>query len=161
MAKKGAARIAVGADHAGYAVKERIKETLQKDGFEVIDFGTHTGESVDYPDYAQQVARSVSQAESNRGVLVCGTGLGMAITANKFRGIRAATCNDTYTARRAAEHTDANVLCVGARVVDADHAVAIVQEWLKGKFGGGRHQRRIDKIAELERGQPVPLSGTK
>ena len=155
MAKKGATRIAVAADHAGYAVKERIKETLQKDGFEVIDFGTHTGESVDYPDYAQQVARSVSQAESNRGVLVCGTGLGMAITANKFRGIRAATCNDTYTARMAAEHTDANVLCVGARVVDADHAVAIVHEWLKGKFGGGRHQRRIDKIAELERGQPA------
>jgi len=155
MAKKSGIRIAVGADHAGYAVKERIKEALQKDGLEVIDFGTHTGESVDYPDYAQQVARSVSQAESNRGVLVCGTGLGMAITANKFRGIRAATCNDTYTARMAAEHTDANVLCVGARVVDADHAVAIVHEWLKGKFGGGRHQRRIDKIAELERGQPA------
>jgi len=155
MAKKGATRIAVGADHAGYQVKERIKEELQKQGFEVIDFGTHTGESVDYPDYALQVARSVSQAESNRGVLVCGTGLGMAITANKFRGIRAATCNDTYTARMAAEHTDANVLCVGARVVDADHAVAIVHEWLKGKFGGGRHQRRIDKIAELERGQPA------
>jgi ribose 5-phosphate isomerase B len=154
MAQKNPVRIAVGADHAGYAVKERVKEELQKDGYEVIDFGTHTGESVDYPDYAQQVARSVAQAETSRGVLVCGTGLGMAITANKFRGIRAATCNDTYTARMAAEHTDANVLCVGARVVDADHAVAIVHEWLKGKFGGERHQRRIDKIAELER-QPA------
>jgi ribose 5-phosphate isomerase B len=154
MVQKNPVRIAVGADHAGYAVKERIKEELQKDGYEVIDFGTHTGESVDYPDYAQQVARSVAQAETSRGVLVCGTGLGMAITANKFRGIRAATCNDTYTARMAAEHTDANVLCVGARVVDADHAVAIVHEWLKGKFGGERHQRRIDKIAELER-QPA------
>jgi ribose 5-phosphate isomerase B len=154
MAQKNPVRIAVGADHAGYAVKERIKEELQRAGYEIIDFGTHTGESVDYPDYAQQVARSVAQAETGRGVLVCGTGLGMAITANKFRGIRAATCNDTYTARMAAEHTDANVLCVGARVVDADHAVAIVHEWLKGKFGGERHQRRIDKIAELER-QPA------
>ncbi|MBI2956616.1 MAG: ribose 5-phosphate isomerase B [Acidobacteria bacterium] len=155
MAKKGYSRIALAADHAGYQVKERIKETLQQEGFEVIDFGTHTAESVDYPDYAKLVAQSVSQAESDRGVLVCGTGLGMAITANKFRGIRAATCNDAYTARMAAEHTDANVLCVGARVVDADHAVAIVREWLKGKFGGGRHQRRIDKIAEIERAQPA------
>ena len=139
MAKKSAARIALGADHAGFQVKERLKEELQKEGFEVIDFGTHTADSVDYPDYARLVARSVSQAESSRGVLVCGTGIGMAITANKFRGIRAATCNDTYTARMAAEHTDANVLCVGARVVDGDHAVAIIREWLKTKFGGGRH----------------------
>jgi len=158
MAKKNAPRIAVGADHAGFQVKERVKEELQKEGFEVIDFGTHTGDSVDYPDYARLVARSVSQAESNRGVLVCGTGIGMAITANKFRGIRAATCNDTYTARMAAEHTDANVLCVGARVVDADHAVAIVREWLKAKFTGGRHQRRIDKISEIDRCQSPTLS---
>ncbi len=156
MAKKSAPRIALGADHAGFQVKERVKEELQKEGFEVIDFGTHTTDSVDYPDYARLVARSVSQAESSRGVLVCGTGIGMAITANKFRGIRAATCNDTYTARMASEHTDANVLCVGARVVDADHAVAIVREWLKTKFGGGRHQRRIDKISDIDRCQSVP-----
>ena len=156
MVAKGRGRIALGADHAGYQVKDRIKELLQRKGFEVIDFGAHSDESVDYPDYARLVAQSVSQAESNRGILVCGTGLGMAMTANKFRGIRAATCNDTYTARMAAEHTDANVLCVGARVVDADHALAIVQEWLKGKFGGGRHQRRIDKITDLERSLPVP-----
>ena len=153
MAKKGVPRIAVGADHAGFQVKERVKEELQKEGFEVIDFGTHTTDSVDYPDYARLVAQSVSQAESNRGILVCGTGIGMAITANKFRGIRAATCNDTYTARMAAEHTDANVLCVGARVVDGEHAIAIVREWLKTKFGGGRHQRRIDKISEIDRCQ--------
>lgn len=157
--KKGVRRIALGADHAGYAVKERIKSLLQKEGYEVLDFGTHAEESVDYPDFASAVAQCVSQAESDRGVLVCGTGIGMAITANKFHGIRAATCNDTYTARMAAEHTDANVLCVGARVVDADHAVAIVREWLKAKFGGGRHQRRIDKIAELERGQ-APVETT-
>ncbi len=157
MIEKGA-RIALGADHAGFQIKDRIKETLQKQGYEVIDFGTHSEESVDYPDYARQVAQSVSQAESDRGILVCGTGLGMAVTANKFRSIRAATCNDTYTAHMAAEHTDANILCVGARVVDADHAVAIVAEWLKGKFGGGRHQRRIDKITEIERSLPVPAS---
>ncbi len=155
MAKKSAPRIALAADHAGFQVKERVKEELQKEGFEVIDFGTHTTDPVDYPDYARLVARSVSQAESSRGVLVCGTGIGMAITANKFRGIRAATCNDTYTARMAAEHTDANVLCVGARVVDADHAVAIVREWLKTKFTGGRHQRRIDKISDIDRCQSV------
>lgn len=146
-------RIALGADHAGYQVKERIKEILKEKGYDVIDFGTHATESVDYPDYAKLVAQSVAQAESARGILVCGTGLGMAMAANKFRGIRAATCNDTYTARMAAEHTNANVLCVGARVVDADHALAIVKEWLKAKFGGERHQRRIDKITELEREQ--------
>ncbi len=158
MGEKTVRRLALGADHAGYAVKDRIKEILQKQGYEVIDFGVHASDSVDYPDYAKQVAQSVSQAESDRGVLVCGTGIGMAITANKFRGIRAATCNDTYTARMAAEHTNANVLCVGARVVDADHAVAIVKEWLKTPFGGGRHQRRLDKIAELERGQAGVLT---
>lgn len=153
MAEKGERRIALGADHAGYQVKERIKRSLQEKGFEVIDYGTHADEAVDYPDYAKRVAQSVAQAESARGILVCGTGLGMAMTANKFRGIRAATCNDTYTARMAGEHTNANVLCVGARVVDADHAIAIVKEWLKAKFGGERHQRRIDKITEIERDQ--------
>ncbi|MFQ5776450.1 MAG: ribose 5-phosphate isomerase B [Terriglobia bacterium] len=156
MGEKGTQRIALGADHAGYQVKDRIKAQLQREGFEVIDFGAHAGDSVDYPDFARQVASSVAQAESDRGVLVCGTGLGMAITANKFRGIRAATCNDTYTARMAAEHTDANVLCVGARVVDADHAVAIVREWIRGKFSGGRHQRRLDKICAIERASTAP-----
>ncbi|MEE9236152.1 MAG: RpiB/LacA/LacB family sugar-phosphate isomerase, partial [Candidatus Acidoferrales bacterium] len=103
-----ARRIALGADHAGHKVKDRIKELLQQKGYEVIDFGAHSEESVDYPDYARLVAQSVAQAESDRGILVCGTGLGMAIAANKTQGIRAATCNDTYTARMAAEHTDAN-----------------------------------------------------
>jgi len=159
MADKGLRRVAVGADHAGYPIKDRIKDLLQKKGYEVIDFGAHSAESVDYPDYAKQVAQCVAQAQCERGVLVCGTGLGMAIAANKIQGIRAATCNDTYTARMAAEHTDANVLCVGARVVDADHAVAIVEEWLKGKFGGGRHQRRIDKITDLERDSALSRHG--
>lgn len=153
MGEKTAQRISLGADHAGYQVKERIKDALQHKGCDVIDFGTHAGESVDYPDFARLVARSVSRAETQRGILVCGTGIGMAITANKFRGIRAATCNDTYTARMAGEHTNANVLCIGARVVDGDHAVAIVEEWLRAKFTGERHQRRLDKITDVEREQ--------
>ncbi|MBI4462569.1 MAG: ribose 5-phosphate isomerase B [Acidobacteria bacterium] len=132
-------------------MKERIKEFLQKAGYEVIDFGTHSDESVDYPDYSLPVAQSVSSAEADRGILVCGTGIGTAMTANKIPGIRAANCNDTYTARMAAEHNDANVLTVGARVVDADHAIAIVKEWLNTTFQGGRHQRRIDKITQVER----------
>lgn len=144
-------RYAIGADHAGYEVKNLIKEYLQKKGCEVIDFGTHSAESVDYPDYARQVAESVTNAEAQRGILVCGTGIGMGISANKIRGIRAATCNDTYTARMAAEHNDANVLCVGARVVHSDVALAIVKEWMKYEFLGDRHQRRIDKIREMER----------
>lgn len=151
MADRVARRIALGADHAGYQVKERIKELLQKLGHEVIDFGTHSEESVDYTDYAQQVARSVASAEVDRGVLVCGTGIGTAMVANKFPGIRAANCNDTYTARMAKEHNDANVLTVGARVVDADHAIAIVKEWLNARFEGGRHQRRLNKITDIER----------
>ena len=146
-----ATRFAMGADHAGYEVKNQIKEYLQEKGYEVVDYGTHSAESVDYPDYARQVAQSVSNAEVERGILVCGTGIGMSITANKVRGIRAATCNDTQTARLAAEHNDANVLCVGARVVHSDVAMAIVKEWLKYEYLGGRHQRRLDKIAELER----------
>ena len=144
-------RFAIGADHAGYEVKDLIKEYLQQQGCEVIDFGTHSDDSVDYPDYARQVAESVANAEVERGILVCGTGIGMGIAANKVRGIRAATCNDTYTARMAAEHNDANVLCVGARVVHSDVAMAIVKEWMKYDFKGDRHQRRLDKIAELER----------
>jgi len=151
MAEKALKRIAIGADHAGYPVKERIKATLQQTGYEVIDFGTHAGDSVDYPDYARLVAQSVSRAETPRGVLVCGTGVGMAIAANKFRGIRAATCNDTYTARMAGEHNNANILCVGGRIVDGEYAVAIVNEWLNARFGGARHQRRVDKIMDMER----------
>jgi ribose 5-phosphate isomerase B len=157
MAEQALIRIALGADHAGYSVKERIKEDLQASGYEVIDFGTHAGDSVDYPDYARPVAQSVSGAETSRGILVCGTGVGMAITANKFRGIRAATCNDTYTARMAGEHNNANILCVGGRIVDADHAVAIVNEWLKARFGGERHQRRVDKIMDMEREHATPV----
>ena len=146
-----ATRFAMGADHAGYELKNQIKEYLQEKGCEVVDYGTHSAESVDYPDYARQVAQSVSNAEVERGILVCGTGIGMAITANTVRGIRAATCNDTQTARLAAEHNDANILCVGARVVHPDVTMAIVKEWLKHEFQGERHQRRLDKITELER----------
>ncbi len=144
-------RYAIGADHAGCEVKNNIKEYLQSKGCEVVDFGTHSTESVDYPDFARQVSESVANAECQRGILVCGTGIGMAIAANTVRGIRAATCNDTYTAQVAAEHNDANVLCVGARVVHSDVALAIVKEWRKYEYKGDRHQRRLDKISAIER----------
>jgi len=157
MTTKTSRRIALGADHAGYQVKERIKEFLQKSHYEVIDFGAHSAESVDYPDYALRVAESVASAEAERGVLVCGTGIGTAMTANKIPGIRAANCNDTYTARMATEHNNANVLAVGARVVDANHAVAIVKEWLNARFQGGRHQRRLEKIAAIERNHALAV----
>lgn len=157
MTTKSIRRVALGADHAGYKVKERIKEFLQKAHYEVIDFGTHSEESVDYPDYSVPAGRAVAAAEADRAILVCGTGIGTAMAANKIPGIRAANCNDTYTARMAAEHNDANVLTVGARVVDADHAVAIVKEWLSARFQGGRHQRRLEKIAQIER--PPALMG--
>ena len=142
-----------GSDHAGLRLKDRLVGLLRDLGDEVVDLGTHTEESVDYPDFALQVAQGVSNAEVERGILVCGTGIGMAITANKVRGIRAATCHNPRTARMAAEHNDANILCVGARVVEANVAIEIVKEWLKHEYLGGRHQRRLDKIAEMERTQ--------
>lgn len=143
-------RIAIGADHAGFHIKEVIKEFLEKQGHAVEDAGTWSEESVDYPDYARKVAEQVAQGRAPLGILVCGTGIGMAIVANKVAGIRAATAHDAMTARAAREHNDANVLTLGGRVVDSDHAIEIVREFLGAAFAGGRHQRRIEKIAELD-----------
>ncbi len=143
--------IALGADHAGFHIKEVIKDFLEKQGYAVDDAGTWSEESVDYPDYARRVADRVAQGRAPLGILVCGTGIGMAIAANKVEGIRAATAHDAMTARAAREHNDANVLTLGGRVVDPEHAVEIVREFLGATFAGGRHQRRIDKIAEIDR----------
>ncbi len=143
-------RIAIGADHAGFHAKETVKKFLQQAGYEVDDMGTSSEESVDYPDYARQVAERVASGQDQLGILACGTGIGMAITANKVPGIRAATAHDTMTARLAREHNDANVLTFGGRVVDDSTALEIVRTFLNTPFGGGRHQRRIDKIAELD-----------
>ena len=143
-------RIAIGADHAGFAVKQAIKKHLEQAGYNVDDVGTESEESVDYPEFARTVAEKVAGGMAQLGVLVCGTGMGMAIAANKVPGIRAAVAHDKMTARLAREHNDANVLTLGARVVDPSQAVEIVREFLDAQFAGGRHQRRIDKIAEMD-----------
>lgn len=143
-------KIAIASDHAGYRLKTEVAALVNRLGHEVTDFGTHSEESVDYPDFAVKVARAVSQGESDRGILVCGTGLGMSIAANKVKGIRAVTCGDTFSARASREHNDANVLCLGARVTGSGLALDIVKTWLETEFLGGRHARRVQKISELE-----------
>lgn len=144
-------KIAVGSDHAGFRLKGEIIAFLRAQGLEVIDMGTSGEESVDYPDFALKVAESVRNGESNLGVLVCGTGLGMAIAANKVPGVRAVTCTDPVSARLSREHNDANVLCLGARITGGLLATEIVKEWLAAEFQGGRHQTRVDKISSIEK----------
>ena len=146
--------IALGADHAGYELKEALKGWLINHSFQVLDLGTHSTESVDYPDYAALVGESVADHKVECGLLVCGTGIGMAIAANKVPGIRAALCGDLYTARMSREHNDANVLVLGGRLMGADMAADILQAWLETDFAGGRHARRVEKIADIERRHP-------
>ena len=144
-------RIVVGSDHAGFRAKETIKKYLEGAGYPVEDVGTHSEESVDYPDYAKAVGERVAAGNDSLGVVVCGTGIGVSIAANKVEGIRAALAHDSLTARRAREHNDANVIALGGKVVGEDEAIAIVQEFLGAQFAGGRHQRRVDKITEMDR----------
>ena len=143
-------RIAIGADHAGYEAKERLKRWLAESGHAVEDSGTHGTASADYPDFAARVARAVAAGAADRGVLICGTGIGMSIAANKVPGARAAHCADPYTARMAREHNDANVVCLGARVSGPGMLEEIVASFLAASFEGGRHAARLDKIARLE-----------
>jgi ribose 5-phosphate isomerase B len=144
-------RIIIGADHAGYALKEALKTWLTEHGIEVVDAGTDSSErSVDYPDFAAQVARAVSNGLLRRGILICGTGVGMSIVANRFTGVRAALCRDEETARLSRMHNDANILVLAARQTDAETAIAILRIWLSTPFEGERHQRRLDKIRETE-----------
>jgi ribose 5-phosphate isomerase B len=142
-------RIALGADHAGYHAKETIKQFLTQAGYQVDDVGTWSEESVDYPVYARAVAVKVRSGQDQLGILACGT-IGMAITANKIPGIRAAVARDAMTAKLAREHNDANVLALGGRVVDDPGAIKIVRDFLSARFAGGRHQRRIDEIVDLD-----------
>lgn len=142
--------VAVGADHAGFALKEDLKACLKEQGYEVRDLGTDSLESVDYPDFAARVAGAVASGEVPWGLLVCGTGIGMAITANKIPGVRAACCADPFSARMARAHNDANVLTMGGRVVGPGLAREIVKAWLEGRFEGGRHARRTAKIEAVE-----------
>ena len=143
--------IAVGADHAGFALKQHLDKWLVAEGHRVLDVGTHSSDSVDYPDFAAAVAHAVSAGEAERGLLVCGTGIGMAIAANKVSGIRAGVCADVETARLSRQHNDLNVLALAGRATSEDGAVAIVRAWLETPFEGGRHERRLAKVTGLER----------
>ena len=148
------AMIALGADHAGYELKQILSQWLSEQGHLVSDFGTHSTASVDYPDIAAAVARAVRVGAAERGLLVCGSGVGMAIAANKVAGIRAAVAADVVTARLCREHNDTNVLALGARAVGREAAVAIVHAWLETAFAGGRHARRVEKLDVLDVSQP-------
>ena len=143
-------RIAIGADHAGFALKQLVVRTLGRLGHDVDDHGTHGVEPVDYPPICAGVARAVAEGRADRGIVLGGTGQGEQITANKIPGIRAALCNDLYSARLSRAHNDANVLSLGARIVAPELADEIVKVWLTTPFDGGRHQRRLDQIAALE-----------
>jgi len=147
-------RIAVGADHAGYPLKVEVVRFLEEEGHEVTDLGTHSTDPVDFPVYARQVGQAVQLGKADRGVLVCGSGVGACVAANKLRGIRAALCHDTYTAHQGVEHDDVNVLCLGGRVVGPALAYDIVRSWLTARYiGTGRHKRRVDQILEIERSE--------
>jgi ribose 5-phosphate isomerase B len=143
-------RIAVGTDHRGFSMRARIVELLGRLGHVVEDVGAASGEAVDYPDVAARVARKVAGNEADRGILICGTGLGMSITANKFPGIRAAACHDDITAEMSRRHNDANVLCLSADLLGERLVDQMVEIWLRTPFEGGRHARRIAKISDLE-----------
>jgi ribose 5-phosphate isomerase B len=144
-------KIAIAADHAGYEEKERLKPLLNELGIQFEDFGTVSPESVDYPEYARKVAEEVAAGNVDQGLLVCGSGTGMAIAANKVPGVRAAVAWNEEIARLAREHNDANVLSLGARVTPYDELVKIVRAWFAAKFDGGRHARRVEQIREIER----------
>lgn len=145
-------RIAIGSDHRGADVKQRIVTTLRKQGHEVIDFGPPDSESVDYPDYAIPVAQAVGQSEADRGILVCGTGIGMCIAANKVPGVRAAPCHDSITAEMSRRHNDANILCLSADLLGDQLIDRMLHIWLETDFEGGRHARRVEKITRYENG---------
>lgn len=142
--------IALGADHAGFSLKQIIAQHLLVEGHQIVDCGTHDESRVDYPDYGAAVGESVSTGEADRGIVVCGSGIGIVMAAGKISGIRAATVHDTVSARLSREHNDANVIGIGARVVDDQAALAVVDAYLAASFEGGRHQQRIDKLGALD-----------
>ncbi len=142
--------VGIGSDHGGFRLKEDIKQFLTEKGIEFRDFGTHSTDSVDYPDISRAVAEEVASAKCDRGIIICGTGIGVCIAANKVKGIRAALCHDTFSAQMSREHNDANILTMGERVIGFGLARAIVEKWLATEFAGGRHARRVCKISEIE-----------
>ena len=143
-------KIGIASDHRGFQMKNRLVQLINSLGHSVVDFGPESPESVDYPDYASRVASSVASHTVERGILICGTGIGMCIAANKFAGVRAANCNDSVTAEFSRLHNDANVVCLSADQLSDQLAEQIVQIWLKTEFEEGRHYRRLDKISEIE-----------
>lgn len=145
--------IAIGCDHGAFALKNTVKEHLESLGLEVKDFGIYEEKRVDYPDIAEVVCKSIVSGECEKGILLCGTGIGISIAANKIKGIRAAVCNEIYCAKMTKCHNNANVITMGGRVVGPDVAIDIVDAWLNAEFMGGRHQERIDKITKLEKGE--------
>lgn len=145
-------KIAIGSDHAGFDLKEEILDCLKQKKIEVLDKGCFDKESVDYPDYAKEVAQSVSEGESEQGILVCFTGIGMSIAANKVSGVRAALVHDAFGAKMSRAHNNANVLVLGAKFVEKKDIPSIVEEWLASGFEGGRHERRVGKINKLDEG---------
>ena len=148
-------RVAIASDHGGYLLKEELKTALTKEGFQIVDVGCESLASVDYVDYAEQAVTKLLNGECERAILICGTGIGMSIAANKFAGIRAALCHDHFSAQATREHNDSNVLCLGARVIGHGLAESIAKVWLGAEFSGGRHQRRVDKITAIEQRQPA------
>jgi len=144
-------KIAIGSDHAGFPLKEKIKELLAQKNIEVIDKGCYDTQSVHYPEFGAAVAKAVAACEVSRGILVCGTGIGMSMIANRFQGVRATLCHDEFTASAAREHNDSNLLCLGARVLDEALAIKLVEIWLSTEYAGGRHQIRLDLIEELSK----------
>lgn len=142
-------KIGIGSDHGGYELKEIIKKTFSGDDIEFVDYGTNSLESVDYPDFGKKTAEAVINGEVDRAIVICGTGIGISIAANKVKGIRCALCGDTFSARMSREHNDANVLALGARVLGVGLALEIVSTYLNSKFEGGRHELRVEKLDEI------------
>jgi len=143
-------KIAIGSDHAGFGLKEDVLEHLKGLKYDVVDCGTYNTESVDYPDFGEKVSSMVSAGEVERGILICGTGLGMSMVANKFPNVRAALCNDLFSAKMSRLHNDANVLVLGGRIIGKDLAAEIVRTWMSTAFEGDRHMRRLNKIKKIE-----------
>ncbi|MGL6201976.1 MAG: ribose 5-phosphate isomerase B [Lachnospiraceae bacterium] len=143
-------KIGVGNDHAAVELKIEIVEFLEEKGYEVVNFGTDTNASCNYPEYGEKVARAVVAKEVDLGILICGTGIGISLAANKVRGIRAAVCSEPCSARLSRQHNNANILALGARIVGGEMAKMIVEEWLNAEFMGGRHQERVNMIMEIE-----------
>lgn len=144
-------KIAIGSDHGGFELKEEIKTHLQNKGFEIKDFGTNSKDSCDYPEYALEVSEAIAKGDYERGILICGTGIGISISANKVPGIRCALVGDCFSAKATRQHNDSNVLALGGRVLGPGLALEIVDIWIATEFEGGRHQARIDKISEIEK----------